>query len=183
MRNLIEMPANNTQPIVVGDMRLTLVDDCALVSVSTDAMRTAGVIELLASMGYPLPGIEQNTGSAEQGAFWMGPHQWMLWRDYRSDPDWAAEIDLQGLAATTEQTDAWARFDLTGSGLVGVMERLCNLDSARIQTGLATRTQIHQMGVFVVVVDAVAQIYVPRSMADSLVHAVAGAIRANLAVA
>jgi sarcosine oxidase gamma subunit len=72
---------------------------------------------------------------------------------------------------------------LSGSGLLGVMERLCNLDSARIQTGLATRTQIHHMGVFVVVVDAVAQIYVPRSMADSLVHAVAGAIRANLAVA
>ena len=61
MRNLIEMPASSTQPIVVGDMRLTLVDDCALVSVSTDAMRTAGVIELLTSMGYPLPGIEQNT--------------------------------------------------------------------------------------------------------------------------
>jgi sarcosine oxidase subunit gamma len=183
VRNLIEMPASSTQPIVVGDMRLMLVDDCALVSVSTDAMRTAGVIELLTSMGYPLPGIEQNIGSAGQGAFWMGPHQWMLWHDYRSDPDWAAEIDLQGLAATTEQTDAWARFDLSGSGLLGVMERLCNLDSARIQTGLATRTQIHHMGVFVVVVDAVAQIYVPRSMADSLVHAVAGAIRANLAVA
>ena len=126
-------------------------------------------------MGYPLPGIEQNISDR----CFDGPHQWMLWRDYRSDPDWAAEID--GVGGFTEQTDAWARFDLSGSGLLGVMERLCNLDSARIQTGWPHEPKF-TIWVCSWVVDAVAQIYVPRSMADSLCMPWP-AIRANLAVA
>lgn len=91
------------------------------------------VLTSVAGSGLDLPG----PGQFANGAFWTGPDQWML---ERPAPEGAL---------TTDQTDAWVVLEIEGN-IEPLLEKLVNIDPARIAPGHATRTALEHMGVFVI---------------------------------
>lgn len=87
--------------------------------------------------------------------------------DLRAD----LKVALGDAASITEQTDAWVRFDLKGPDLPRLFEKLCNVDLAARPEGYATRTVIEHIGCYLILRDGVT-VYGPRSMAQSLLHAI-----------
>ena len=82
-------------------------------------------------------------------------------------------------ASLTEQTDAWARFDVKGDRLPAMFERLCNLDLATQGAGAATRTMMEHLGVYIFIrTPNHISILGPRSSAASLYHALTTAAKA-----
>ena len=114
-------------------------------------------------------------------AFWTSPHQWMLEAPYDSDEFLfeRAIKEVKGKASVTEQTGAWCRFDLRGTGLSAVMERLCPINMATFIAGSATRTSIDHLGCFVLCrAEDHISIHGPRSCAAALHHSLRTAIQA-----
>ena len=81
-------------------------------------------------------------------------------------------------ASITEQTDAWVRFDVSGTRLPALFERLCSFDLRSNGAGSATRTVIEHLGCYLIRrADTVLTLYGPRSSAQSLHHALTTAAR------
>ena len=106
-------------------------------------------------------------------AFWLGPDMWMLEAPFATREGMAQDLAqrLKGMASVTEQTDAWARFDLSGDGLADMLARLTNLDLATLPQRFARRTVMEHVGCYLLRRDAGYSIYGPRSSAGSLHHA------------
>ena len=130
----------------------------------------------------PLPG--KALLAQPYSAVWMGPDQWMIGADIATHEDIAAilKADLNDTASVTEQTDAWAGFDLAGNGIEAVLELLCNVNMRAMNSGEATRTSIHHLGCFVICGDpqGFVRILGPRASAGSLHHAITTAMKAAL---
>lgn len=112
-------------------------------------------------------------------AFWTGPDQWMLEAPFDSDEFLfeRAINEVKGKASVTEQTGAWCRFDLRGTDLAAVMERLCPINMATFIAGSATRTSIDHLGCFVLCrAEDHISILGPRSCAAALHHSLLTAI-------
>lgn len=111
-----------------------------------------------------------------EAAFWTGPDQWMVGAPFETHEDLAAHLKTRfgDTASVTEQTDAWACFDLRGPGLEPVMELLCAINIRAMQTGDVQRTSIHHLGCFVIRRDPSdwVRILGPRASAGSLHHAI-----------
>jgi sarcosine oxidase subunit gamma len=109
------------------------------------------------------------------GAFWMARDQWMIAGAGRAGTDFAAELAQAAPGArVTEQTDAWAAFEITGdaAALAALLERLVNLPPRATAPGRSTRTLLHHMGVFVIRPAADRMVVLGmRSAAGSLWHA------------
>jgi len=119
-----------------------------------------------------------------EAGFWTGPNQWIIGAPYESHEDLADQLKIRfaNTASITEQSDAWCCFDLRGDGMESVMELLCNVDIRRMQTGDATRTNIHHLGCYVIRRDPSdwVRILGPRASAISLHHAIITAMGAAL---
>ncbi|WP_176219123.1 sarcosine oxidase subunit gamma [Planktotalea arctica] len=119
-----------------------------------------------------------------EAAFWTGPDQWMVGAPFDTHEDLAAELKARfgDTASVSEQTDAWACFDLRGPGMAAVIELLCPINIRQMQTGDAQRTSIHHLGCFVLRRDPSdwVRILGPRASATSLHHAVLSAMRSAL---
>lgn len=119
-----------------------------------------------------------------EASFWMGPDQWMVGAPFESHENLAVQLKARfgETASITEQTDGWVCFDMRGDGVEAVMQLCCNLDIEKMQTGDATRTTIHYIGVYVLRRDPAnwLRILGPRSSAGSLHHALVTAMRAAL---
>jgi sarcosine oxidase subunit gamma len=163
----------------IGPVNLSEDMGTALASVASRRGREAEVAELAASAGIPLPGPGQSAAHGTWGAFWINPEVWLVEAPYATHEDIAAHLKpIFGEAASiTEQTDAWARFEVTGP-LQPLFERLCNLDLGRFPPGSATRTVIEHLGVYAIrrAPDRMTLLG-PRSSADSLHHALVTAAR------
>ena len=161
---------------------LTEVPGVALASVAT---RTGQATEVRAAVerltGAPAPEAGFWSGGTVR-AFWVGPEQWMVEAPFETHEDIVPFVrgETGDAASVTEQSDAWARFDLDGAGLAGVMELLCALDVRRMVPGAAARTRIHHLGCFVLRTEDGFQVFGPRASAGSLHHAVLGAMRSAL---
>lgn len=174
-------PLGGTTPAstTIGPVTITEVTGTALASLA--ARKGHDLTAIAKAAGIPLP----PAGRAEQGetyaAFWLGPDQWMIEAPYSSHEDITAILKpiFTESASLTEQTDAWARFDVTGDRLPALFERLCNFDIAAQTTGAATRTMIEHLGTYVIL-RGPGHITVlgPRSSAASLWHALATAAKA-----
>lgn len=133
------------------------------------------------TLGFALPAAGQATGKGDYAAFSTGVDQWMVEAPFDTYEDVAARLasGLKATASITEQTDAWARFDVTGEACPALFERLCNVNIRTMQTGSATRTMIEHLGCFVIC-RAEGQsfsVLCPRSAAGSLHHALILAAR------
>ncbi|MEL0438889.1 sarcosine oxidase subunit gamma [Phycobacter sp. K97] len=94
-------------------------------------------------------------GEFKDGAFWIGPNQWMLEGPGQAETDFAARVqgDLPG-CSITEQTDGFWVVEVTSvkgaAPLEDLMAKLVNIDPAAFATGQAIRTGLHHMTVFLV---------------------------------
>ncbi|MEJ6389434.1 sarcosine oxidase subunit gamma [Gymnodinialimonas ulvae] len=179
MHDLAPMTAlGGTEPRedVVGSVILTEKPGIALASVAARLGQEKACREHLKDVidAVPEPGKVQ-LHDPEAG-FWMGPDLWMVGAPFDTHEDLADQLKARfgETASITEQTDAWVVFDLRGSGMEDVMERLCAIDIRAMETGDGTRTVIDHLGCFVLRRDPAdwVRILGPRSAAGSLHHAI-----------
>ncbi|MCP1337846.1 sarcosine oxidase subunit gamma [Futiania mangrovi] len=160
----------------IGAISIAEVADLALVSLAVRAGQENALAEAAASfLGHPLPG----PGEGAARAFWAGPGQWMLHGRGAEHANLAARVKaaVGGSASVTDQSDAWAAFDVEGKTVAEMLARLCNLDAARMPAHAASRTLVEHLGC-VVLCEVPARRYLvlgPRSAAASLHHALTAA--------
>lgn len=165
---------------VHGPVTLSEVPNIALASFAARlGQEKPAAAALGAYLGAKLPG-PGSAQLAELSAVWAGPDQWMVMAPHDSHEDLAAQLiaAAKGSASVTEQNDAWCRFDLTGTGLAAVFERLCPVNLHSCTGGEATRTSIEHLGCFLIVTSPEhVTVLGPRSSAGSLHHALLTAMR------
>lgn len=106
-------------------------------------------------LGLALPGPGEWVQGDGIAAFWTGPDQWMVEYPGRAADDVASVLSAAAPGCSvTEQTDGFAAFEIRSSAgpapIEALLERLVNLDTARLAPGAATRTGLHHMSVFVI---------------------------------
>ncbi|MBI1217992.1 MAG: sarcosine oxidase subunit gamma [Rhodobacteraceae bacterium] len=168
------------ETVTIGPLTITEVVTTALASLASRRGRAADVAAVAAAQGIPLPGPGRVAAGPTYTAFWLGPDQWMVEAPFASHEDIAAILRpaFADAASITEQTDAWARFDLAAADLPALFERLCGFDLRASPTDAATRTVIEHLGCYLVRrTDTALTIYGPRSSAQSLHHTLTTAAR------
>ncbi len=132
-------------------------------------------------LGFALPGPGESASSKTYSAFWSAPNQWFVEASEKSHADIAHILkeELAEMASVTEQTGGWCRFDIEGKTVTSMLERLCMLDMAGMKAGAANRSVIEHIGVFLLCrrEHEAISVYGPRSMADSLHHALIAAAK------
>lgn len=113
-------------------------------------------------LGFPAPNRAIAKGAAR--ILWTGRGQAFL---LNADP-----TPLAGLAALTDQTDAWATLRLTGVGADQALARLVPVDlrAAVFGPGCAIRTGLGHMMSVIAAVDNGFEIMTFRSMAQTAIH-------------
>lgn len=158
----------------IGGIALTEVVDTALGSLTARAGQAAALADRAAAAGLPLPGPARWAAGAPFSAFWLAQDSWMVEAPFASHED--IHRHLRGIfgatAAVTEQTDGWARVDVSGGDLPALFERLCPVDLRGLAPGHATRTVIEHIGCYLIWRET-GRISVigPRSSAAALWHA------------
>ena len=175
-------PLGHAEPetVTIGPVTITEVIDRALASLATRRGHDADVASTAATLGIALPGPGKAAQSALYGSFWLGPDQWMVEAPFKSHEDIVSILKpaFGDAASITEQTDAWVHFDVTGSDLPTLFERLCAFDLRRHGPGSATRSVIEHLGCYVMVrSDKTVSVIGPRSSAHSLHHALVTAAK------
>lgn len=163
-----------------GPVTLSENTDTALASYAARLGHEAAATRNLSTfIGAALP----RPGHAHLGdvsALWIAVDQWMVIAPHGTHEDLADQLTAcaEGFASVTEQNDAWCRFDLTGTGLSDVFERLCPFNIRACVGGEATRTSIDHLGCLLMVTspEEIA-VFGPRSSAGSLHHALLTAIK------
>jgi len=175
-------PLGNKTPlsVTIGAVTITEVVDTALASIATRAGQGAAVAAVAARIGLPLPDPARWEQGPVLGAFWLGIDQWMAEAPFNNCEDIASMLGAEfgACASITEQTDGWARFDLTGPDLMALFERLCAVDLRQQIEGTATRTVIEHLGCYLILrTRRHVSVIGPRSAAASLHHALTTAAR------
>ena len=182
-------PLGQAEPetTTIGPYTITERTDTALASLAIRRGRAADVTTAAASAGIPLPAPGRHE-TQTLAAFWLSPEMWMIEAPFATHQDIRAHLlaIFHDAASITEQTDAWARFDLTAPDLTetdlpALMERLCNVDLRAAPDGHATRTVIDHLGCYLIRHSAQnLTLYGPRSSAQTLHHALTVAAQSLL---
>ena len=150
-------------------------DGLALASVAARVGFEVECLTVLKGLLGEVPGPGKAILHDPEAGFWMGPDQWMIGAPLDTKSVLADDLKLRfgEAASVTEQSGAWVCFDLTGTGMTDVTERLCAVPIRRMQAGDAHRTVIHQLGCFVIrrEKDDHIRILGPRASAGTLHHA------------
>lgn len=165
-----------------GDFTLRENDGLALASVHARLGHETACRKHLADMfDGNIPEVGKAVLRDPEAVFWTGPDQWMVGAPYTTHEDLAAQLKARfGTSASiTEQSDAWACFDLQSANMEPVMELLCPINIREMQTGDVQRTSIHHLGCFVIRRDPNDWVSIlgPRASAGSLHHAVVTAMQ------
>ena len=165
----------------IGPVTIAEAPDWALASVTARLEQDAAAARAQV-LGVPAPGVACYASGSDLAAFWIAPDSWMVTAPYRAQPDLASHLRTQlgPCASVTDQSDAWVRFDLSAppEAAQALLERLCNLDTARMTQGAARRSVIDHLGCFVIRAGRDAWvIHGPRSSAQSLHHTLLAAAR------
>jgi len=166
--------------VTLGPVTITEVTDTALASLAARQGEAKAVADIAETAGIPLPAPGKAAQGATYGSFWLSPDMWMIEAPFATHEDIVAILKphFGETASLTEQTDAWARFDVTGADLPAMFERLCNFDLRSHGPGSATRTVIEHLGCYVVIrAPGHLSVIGPRSSAASVFHALETAAR------
>ena len=115
----------------IGEVMLRENDGLALASVHARLGHETACREHLANLlDRRVPEIGKVVLRDPEAAFWTGPDQWMVGAPYSTHEDLAAQLKARfgASASITEQSDAWACFDLKGAKMEAVMELLCSIN-------------------------------------------------------
>ncbi|WP_172293839.1 sarcosine oxidase subunit gamma [Pseudoruegeria sp. HB172150] len=164
-----------------GETRLREITDLALLSLAIPQNGEAKAVETLKSAwNLETPNSGRFTQSGIHKLIRIAPDQLLL-----ATPDTAPDA-ARNLAVTardalysTEQTGAWTVMELTGTGSISTLERLCMLDLAEpaMPVGAANRTLISHQGVMLLRLELYTfWLMSASSSAKSLAHSVETAI-------
>ena len=157
-------------------------DGLALASVAARMGREADCHKVIKKLLGAVPGPGRAHLHDPEAGFWMGPEQWMLGAPRETHEGLADTLKnlLGGAASVTEQSGAWVTFDVTGTAMEDMMERLCAVPIRRMTAGDTHRTVIHQLGCFVIRREASDHMRIlgPRASAGTLHHALITAAKA-----
>ena len=103
-------------------------------------------------LGSTAPGPGKAQLNDPIAGFWTGPNQWMLGAPMATHEMFADQLkETFGYAASvTEQSGAWVVFDVTSDKMADLCELLCNVPIREMEVGDVQRTQIHQLGCFLI---------------------------------
>ena len=158
-----------------GVLRITENTNLALASLSLRAGQDAPT-----PFGLTLPDAGGWAPQDGQAAFWTAPGQWMVEAEGRAVEDIAAALKAEAPGCSiTEQTDGWVTYEITSdraTSLEALMQKLVNLDPARLSCGTAARTGLEHMSVYLIRrSDTCLAVMGMRTLADSLWHTLATA--------
>jgi heterotetrameric sarcosine oxidase gamma subunit len=151
-------------PIAHGTVRLHEVEPGPVTSIAP--FRGADLSGVLGAL--PEPGRVVPWG--EGRLLWSGHGRWTL----LGVP---APEGLSGLAAVVDQSDAATRLHLSGAAVLDVLARLVPVDLREVPEGRALRTFLNHMTVTLIRDAEGWEIHGFRSMAGTLVHEIAEAMR------
>ncbi len=157
-------------PVLQGPLQLAAATPARITSVMPFRGRAGAVQTALGRMGLGLPEPGQSREGKAAAILWSGRGQAFL---LDADPE-----PLAGIAALTDQSDAWAVMRLTGPGWDQVLSRLVALDlrPSGFPEGAVARSGLNHMNaLFRRLADGV-EIWVFRSMAATAVEELAGAM-------
>lgn len=126
-------------------------------------------------LGIPNPGKSETAAAVR--CYWMGPEQYFLERQSGTGAACASELAarLQGVAAVTDQSDAWLTLELVGRQSRAVLEKLCTIDlhPGVFTVGSVARTQMEHHGVVIALLDPTPRfrLLTARSSARTFEHA------------
>ncbi len=154
-------------PISEGGVAVTEVILNQLVSVAPFAGKHKATSDALKTQcGAGLPAVNRRRGAVT----WFGHGTWMV----------AGDAALDGLAAVTDQSDAWAVVSISGAGVEDVLARLVPVDLLPpvFKTNHVAKTMLGHMSVTITrTAPAEFEIIAMRSMATSMVHELQVAMR------
>jgi len=150
-------------------------DGLALASVAARLGHEKDVHKVLKRLLGGVPGPGRAQLHDPEAGFWMGPDQWMVGAPRNTHEGLADTLKalLGDAASVTEQSGAWVTFDVTGTAMEDMCERLCAVPIRLMTKGDTHRTVIHQLGCFVIRRDAPDHVRImgPRASAGTLHHA------------
>ena len=168
MAKLIALtPCAGLLPLSIGGLEVVEVVPERLMSVAPFAGKNKDVSALLKTqVGSALSAVNRRSGSVT----WFGHGTWTV----------AGEVSLEGLAAVTNQSDAWAVVALSGPQAEDVLARLVPVDlrASVFKRNHVAKTMLGHMSVTITRTGAnTFEIIVMRSMAKTLVHDLETAMR------
>lgn len=172
MAKLIALqPCDGLLPLSIGGVTVTEVGAPRIMSVAPFAGQEKVVsARLKDQIGVTLSAKSRRTAKGDATVQWFGHGVWLV----------HADVVLDGAAAVTDQTDAWATVAISGNSVEDVLARLVPVDlrAAVFKSGHTARTMLGHMSVSVTRVGARAfEVMVMRSMAATLVHELETAMR------
>jgi heterotetrameric sarcosine oxidase gamma subunit len=160
-------PCGDLLPLEIGGIVVSEVSVDRLTSVAPFSGKTkATAASLKDQVGAVLPALNRRSGAVT----WFGHGVWMI----------AGTVSLDGLAAVTDQSDAWAVVQIEGQGVEDVLARLVPVDLRGhiFKKSHVAKTMLGHMSVTVTRVSPQGfEIMVMRSMAATLVHDLQVAMR------
>ncbi len=174
LKSLTPLGHDKPKTTTHGPITITEIVDVALASLAIRRDQAKAFTMAATAIGIPLPEPGHYKANSTYRAFWLGPEQWMVEAPFASHEDIVAVLRpaFGATASITEQTDAWVRFDVVGSDLPTMFERLCAFDLRRHGSGSSTRTMIEHLGCYIVIhSDEKFSVIGPRSSAHSIDHA------------
>ncbi len=166
-------PCEGLLPLAIGGMTLTEIAAERITSVAPFAGKDRAVGAALKALGLGWPKPGQSVAGKGGRILWTGRGQAFL---IGADPE-----GLAGIAALTDQSDGWARIELSGADVEAVLARLVPLDlgAAAFPKGSVARSSLgHMMMVLHRSEDRAFEIMVFRSMAATAVHELHAAMTA-----
>lgn len=157
-------PCAGLLPITVGQVTLSETVLNTMVCVAPFAGQDKAVSTALKDqIGLGLAPVNRVVRKGDAYVQWSGHGSWLV----------RCNVALDGLAAVTDQTDAWAVVQIAGAGVEDVLARLIPVDlrAAVFKKDHTARTMLGHMSVAVTRVRPdVFEVMVMRSMAGTLVH-------------
>ena len=179
LKPITALGGSTPQTTTIGSVTIAEVDDIALASVATRKGGKTATDKLLKSTIGAVPAIGKTASKGEVSGFWVGPDQWMIAAPLASHETIADDLASRAnsKASITEQTGAWAIFDISGAAMADVCERLCAAPIRSMATGDVTRSTIHQISCFLIPLPdgETLRMIGPRAPAGSLHHAILSA--------
>jgi heterotetrameric sarcosine oxidase gamma subunit len=172
--SLIEKSAcDGLLPVTVGAMTLTEAAAVRITSVAPFAGQDKAVAAALKTMGLGWPAPNRAVVKGDAACLWTGRGQAFL---IGADPS-----GLDGIAALTDQSGAWAVMRMSGPGHEAALARLVTVDLrlAAFPVGHVARTGLnHMMAVLHRTAPDAITIMIFRSMAATAVHEITAAMQA-----
>jgi len=167
---LQENPALNGADI--GQVKLVVCPSEPITSIAPFIGQLDAVNDVLKLHRIKMPKVGAVSSGKNLSILWVGQDQWLA----LGAPDMFFE-NLHGIAALTDQSDAWVALHLSGEDAASIMARLTPVDMSALSVGHCARSEYAHMPSVLVPVSDGYKIMVPRSFAQTAVDKTVGAMR------